>query len=106
MVIKDHKAIYDYEYHTAVRMVVDKNYNLQESPMQLEVFHEVLLRGKEEKSLLGFVKVNLAEYVEPSAQNEEGVARRHLLQESKINSTLKVYYDTICHYVGLRSRAD
>jgi hypothetical protein len=53
--------------------------------------HEVPSGGKEERVLLGTVKINLAEYVEPSRQSEpEGIQRRYLLQESKINSTLKV----------------
>jgi hypothetical protein len=39
---------------------------------------------------LGYVALNLAEYVEESEDGEEGVTRRYLMQESKINSTLKV----------------
>jgi hypothetical protein len=47
---------------------------------------------KGEKITLGFVTLNLAEYVEESesADGEEGVVRRYLMQESKINSTLKI----------------
>jgi len=39
------------------------------------------------------VSLNLAEYVEESElgpDGEEGVTRRYLMQESKINSTLKI----------------
>lgn len=46
-----------------------------------------------EKIALGYVELNLAEYVEESemgADGEEGVVRRYLMQESKINSTLKI----------------
>lgn len=49
------------------------------------------MRG--EKITLGFVSLNLAEYVEESEMGpdgEEGVVRRYLMQESKINSTLKI----------------
>jgi hypothetical protein len=49
------------------------------------------IRG--EKITLGYVSLNLAEYVEESdigPDGEEGVVRRYLMQESKINSTLKV----------------
>lgn len=51
--------------------------------------------GKGEANMLGFVRLNLAEYVEvESANTGEGgegeVVRRYLMQGSKINSTLKV----------------
>lgn len=42
---------------------------------------------------MGYVTLNLAEYVEESEigpDGEEGVTRRYLMQESKINSTLKI----------------
>lgn len=46
-----------------------------------------------EKITLGQVTLNLAEYVEESEMGpggEGGVIRRYLMQESKINSTLKI----------------
>ena len=43
-----------------------------------------------ERILLGNVKLNLAEYVAGSEDEEDGIMRRYLMQESKINSTLKV----------------
>lgn len=51
--------------------------------------------GKGEANMLGFVRLNLAEYVEVgNADSGEGgngeVVRRYLMQGSKINSTLKV----------------
>lgn len=51
--------------------------------------------GRGERITLGTVKLNLAEYVEQSematiAGEEPGVTRRYLMQDSKINSTLKV----------------
>ena len=38
------------------------------------------------------MKVNLSEYVEGSYEADEGIIRRYLMQESKINSTLKVVF--------------
>lgn len=46
-----------------------------------------------EKITLGHVTLNLAEYVDESEMGpdgEEGVTRRYLMQDSKINSTLKI----------------
>lgn len=44
--------------------------------------------------VLGTLTLNLAEYVEESEQvggdGDEGVVRRYLLQDSKVNSTLKI----------------
>jgi hypothetical protein len=88
--IKDHRAVFDFERSTSVRMVVDKNGVLQECFMHVEVIHEVPTGGKEDRSLLGGVRINLAEYVEATRLGNEGVERRHLLMDSKINSTLKV----------------
>lgn len=36
------------------------------------------------------MSLNLAEYVEESEEGEEGVTRRYLLQDSKINSTVRI----------------
>ena len=47
------------------------------------------------------LKINLAEYVDASEaigeDDEEGVCRRYLMQDSKINSTLKVS----CHFIPI-----
>jgi hypothetical protein len=88
--IKDHKAIFDYDKTVSIKLLVDKNNWLQESIFTLEVIHEVKIGGKEERSLLGNVRINLAEYVEASKLSNDPVTRRYLLHESKINSTLKV----------------
>ena len=40
--------------------------------------------------MLGTIRLNLAEFVDGSDNGEEAVTRRYLMQESKINSTLKV----------------
>lgn len=68
---------------------------LQESCAEFEVIQEYGGSGRGERITLGHVKLNLAEYVEQSemaaAQDEDpGVTRRYLMQDSKINSTLKL----------------
>ncbi|KAF2738828.1 hypothetical protein EJ04DRAFT_458888 [Polyplosphaeria fusca] len=92
--IKDHKVFYDYATTVPVRLMVDKGGMLQESWIELEVLQEYSAAGRGERIPLGFVRLNLAEYVESSelaaAEGEDGVMRRYLMQESKINSTLKV----------------
>ncbi|KAJ4304845.1 hypothetical protein N0V90_000373 [Kalmusia sp. IMI 367209] len=93
--IKDHKVSYDYEVKLPVKLVVDKNGMLQESFVEFEVIQEYSGGGKAERITLGNVKLNLAEYVEQSEVNrveaeEPGVTRRYLMQNSKINSTLKI----------------
>ncbi|ORY02258.1 N-terminal C2 in EEIG1 and EHBP1 proteins-domain-containing protein [Clohesyomyces aquaticus] len=93
--IKDHKVAYDYSIKLPLRLTVDKNGMLQESWIIFEVLQEYSAGGRGERITLGNVKLNLAEYVEQSelsgAEGEEvGVTRRYLMQESKINSTLKI----------------
>ncbi|KAF2199112.1 hypothetical protein GQ43DRAFT_399486 [Delitschia confertaspora ATCC 74209] len=90
--IKDHKVAYDYEKTVPVRLIIDKNGMLQESWIVFEVLQEYSAGGRGERITLGNVKLNLAEYVEQSdlVDGEEGICRRYLMQESKINSTLKI----------------
>jgi hypothetical protein len=92
--IKDHKVFYDYETKLPVRLTVDKNGMLQESWIEIEVVQEYSSSGRGERIILGNVRLNLAEYVEQSEMAAEGddmgVTRRYLMQESKINSTLKI----------------
>jgi hypothetical protein len=88
--IKEHKALFDYERTVSIRLVVDKNGVLQESNLVLEIVHEVAIGGKEDRSALGEVKINISEYVEATRQTQDFVQRRHLLQNSKVNGTLKV----------------
>ena len=68
---------------------------LQESSLELEVVQEYTGAGRGERITLGNVKLNLAEYVEqsdmaPADGDDPGITRRYLMQESKINSTLKL----------------
>lgn len=67
---------------------------LQECGIEFEVVQEYGT-GKGERITLGTVKLNLAEYVEQSEMatapgEDPGVTRRYLMQDSKINSTLKI----------------
>ncbi|KAI9883673.1 MAG: hypothetical protein M1823_004555 [Watsoniomyces obsoletus] len=107
-IIKDHKVQWDYEKVLLVRLTVDKNGMLQESEILFEVLQEVTFGVRGERVLLGNVRLNLAEYVEGGAagpgvglgvagagrmgvvEDDEGIARRYLMQESRINSTLKI----------------
>lgn len=101
--IKDHRVQYDYEQQIPVRLTVSKEGMLQDAFMDFEVQQEYSTSGKNERIGLGKVKLNLAEYVEASevqspgapgspghAPEAEGVVRRYLMQDSKINSTLKI----------------
>ena len=88
--IKEHKVIWDYEKTIPVRLVIDRNTMLQDSEIHFEVLQEYSAGARGERILLGIVKLNLAEYVEGSEEGDDGITRRYLMQESKINSTLKV----------------
>ncbi|TKA30954.1 hypothetical protein B0A50_01922 [Salinomyces thailandicus] len=107
--IKDHRVVFDYSKSIPVRLTVGKDGMLQETAIHFEVCQEYSSGGRAERITLGNVKCNLAEYVEASEQigspqasspagqpresgdgGELGVVRRYLMQESKINSTLKV----------------
>ncbi|KAI9931875.1 hypothetical protein MW887_010459 [Aspergillus wentii] len=88
-IILDHRANWNYEKLSSVRLTIDRNQALQECELYLEVIQEFASGGNGEKNLLGRIRVNLAEYVDKS-DDEEGIIRRHLMQDSKINSTLKI----------------
>ncbi|MCJ1407790.1 hypothetical protein MMC19_001861 [Ptychographa xylographoides] len=88
-IIKDHKVHWDYEKKIPVKLTVDKNGLLQDFEINFEVLQEYSSGARGERILLGNVKLNLAEYVEGSDDSEDGITRRYLMQDSKINSTLK-----------------
>jgi hypothetical protein len=79
-----------------VRLTIDKHNNLTECIIHFEVvqdFHNI--GTKVERATLGTLSLNLAEYVEESEMvsgqdGDEGVVRRYLMMESKINSTLRI----------------
>ncbi|OMP86991.1 hypothetical protein BK809_0007077 [Diplodia seriata] len=63
---------------------------LEDAWMHFEVIQEYSAGGKNDRIVLGKVDLNLSEYVEASELEANGVVRRYLMQESKINSTLKI----------------
>lgn len=88
--IREHKFIWDYGKTLPLRLIVDRNGMLQDLEMHFEVLQEYSSGARGETIILGNIKLNLAEFVERSDDGEAGVTRRYLMQESKINSTLKV----------------
>ncbi|KAK4693695.1 hypothetical protein P7C71_g3752, partial [Lecanoromycetidae sp. Uapishka_2] len=89
-VIRDHKVAWDYVKTLPVRLTVDRSGMLQESEIHFEVLQEYSPGTRAERIVLGNVKLNLAEFVGGSDDGEDAVTRRYLMQESKINSTLKL----------------
>ena len=89
-VIKEHKVIWDYEKTISFRMTADRHGMLQDFEIHFEVLQEYSSGARGERIALGNVRLNLAEYVEGSDDVDDGITRRYLMQESKINSTLKV----------------
>ncbi|KAI5464179.1 N-terminal C2 in EEIG1 and EHBP1 proteins-domain-containing protein [Mariannaea sp. PMI_226] len=115
--IANHRVDYSYVgLVPSIRISIDKNNNLAECPFELEIVQEFAIA---EKMTLGFVRLNLSEYVEESESFtkdvispgrkrsnsvntsparsrrdsdvvEDGIVRRYLLQDSKVNSTLKI----------------
>ena len=98
--IKDHRVHYGYDKKTPVRMVVGKGGMLQECKIEFEVLQEYSAGGRGERITLGHITLNLAEYADAADLHspgssaadgtEEGITRRYLMQDSKINSTLKI----------------
>ena len=84
-----------------MRLTIEKTQHLQECDIHFEILQEYHETGRGARVHLGNVKLNLAEYTQipeintpdrdPQDDNEDGsVTRRYLLQDSKINSTLKL----------------
>ncbi|KAL8825761.1 MAG: hypothetical protein Q9170_007668 [Blastenia crenularia] len=89
-VIKEHKVAWDYGKLLPVRLTIDRNGMLQESEVHFEVMQEYSSGARGERIILGNVRLNLAEYVEGGEDGEGNITRRYLMQDSKINSTLKI----------------
>ncbi|KAL2826863.1 mitochondrial inner-membrane-bound regulator-domain-containing protein [Aspergillus cavernicola] len=87
--IIDHRASWNYERTLQLRLTIDRDQALHECEIQFDVVQEFSSGGHIEKNLLGRVKLNLCEYVDKS-DDDEGIVRRYLMQDSKINSTLKI----------------
>jgi hypothetical protein len=80
-------------------MTIDKNLLLCETEIHFEILQEYSEGARHGRVVLGQVKLNLAEYADRSHlddertaldPDDEGITRRYLMQQSKINSTLKV----------------
>jgi N-terminal C2 in EEIG1 and EHBP1 proteins len=89
--IKEHRVMWNYEKAIAVRLTMDKTNLLQECTVNFEVVQDYSAAVRGEKITLGHVSLNLAEYVDVLGDDgDEGITGRYLMQESKLNSTLKV----------------
>ena len=88
--IREHKVAWDYTKALPVRLTVDRAGMLQECEIHFEVLQEYSPGTRAERIVLGTINLNLAEFVDGSDDGEDAVTRRYLMQESKINSTLKV----------------
>ena len=89
-IIREHKVSWEYEKILPVRLIVDRYGMLQETEIHFEIMQEYSSGARGERIILGNIKLNLAEYVDASDDADDGICRRYLMQESRINSTLKV----------------
>ncbi|KAL8816907.1 MAG: hypothetical protein Q9223_004168 [Gallowayella weberi] len=89
-IIREHKVAWDYDKLLPVRLTIDRNALLQESEIHFEVMQEYSSGARGERIILGNVRLNLAEYVDAGEDGDGNVTRRYLMQDSKINSTLKI----------------
>lgn len=114
--IQNHRVDYNFaKLCPAIRINIDKNNHLVECPIEFEIVQEFAVT---EKIVLGNIRLNLSEYVEESEAFikdvaspgrrrsssigisprtsrdgevvEDGIVRRYLMQDSKVNSTLKI----------------
>lgn len=92
-----------------IRLTIDRNQTLQESEIHFEVLQEYSVGIRGDRIVLGNIKLNLSEYVNKHDEDDgtsssgagttdsdgdnstvQGIVRRYLMQDSKVNSTLKV----------------
>ncbi|OBT68511.1 hypothetical protein VE03_02870 [Pseudogymnoascus sp. 23342-1-I1] len=88
--IKEHKVTWDYERTLAVRLSMDKTNMLQECCIEFEVIQDYNGGARGEKITIGRVRLNLAEYADIHDEEGQVMVRRYLMQDSKINSTVKI----------------
>ncbi|KAI4252746.1 MAG: hypothetical protein LQ352_004102 [Teloschistes flavicans] len=88
-VIREHKVAWEYDKLLPVRLTVDRNGMLQETDIHFEVMQEYSSGARGERIILGNVRLNLAEYVDAGHDEDGKITRRYLMQDSKINSTLR-----------------
>lgn len=99
--VREHKATWDYSKDLTVRLTIDKAQRLHECEIHFEILQEYHESRRGGRVQLGNVRLNLAEYADrPDTDSRErenerdgedgGITRRYLMQDSKINSTLKI----------------
>ncbi|KFZ05264.1 hypothetical protein V501_08511 [Pseudogymnoascus sp. VKM F-4519 (FW-2642)] len=88
--IKEHKVTWEYERSLVVRLSMDKTNLLQECFIEFEVIQDYNGGARGEKITIGRVRLNLAEYADIHDEEGEVMVRRYLMQDSKINSTVKI----------------
>lgn len=96
--INEHTAAFDYNKELSIKLTIDKNATLQPCDIHFEVLQEYHDSGRGGRVQLGNVTLNLAEYTSANDSNilddpdaEHGmITRRYLMQESKVNATLKI----------------
>ncbi|ELR07975.1 hypothetical protein VC83_00041 [Pseudogymnoascus destructans] len=88
--IKEHKVTWDYERSLVVRLSMDKTNMLQECFVEFEVMQDYNGGARGEKITIGRVRLNLAEYADIHYEVGQVMVRRYLMQDSKINSTVKI----------------
>ncbi|OBT42334.1 hypothetical protein VE00_06501 [Pseudogymnoascus sp. WSF 3629] len=88
--IKEHKVTWDYERSLVVRLSMDKTNMLQECFIEFEVIQDYNGGARGEKITIGRVRLNLAEYADIHDEEGQIMVRRYLMQDSKINSTVKI----------------
>ncbi|RYP07951.1 hypothetical protein DL765_008972 [Monosporascus sp. GIB2] len=71
-----HRATYSYSKIVPLRIPIDRNNNLTECPIEFEVIQELPAApgAKDERIILGVVRLNLSEYVEESENLHRGTA--------------------------------
>lgn len=89
-VILDHRAHWNYEKTLQVRLTIDRTQTLQECEIHFEITQDFESGAHGDRNVLGRIRLNLSEYVGKSDEDEEGIIRRYLMQDSKVNSTLRV----------------
>ena len=73
-----------------VRLTIGRTGTLQDCEIHFEVVQEYSSGARGDHIRLGRLALNLAEYADSTEEGNEGIVRRYLMQDSKINSTLKV----------------
>ncbi|RUP49162.1 hypothetical protein BC936DRAFT_143151 [Jimgerdemannia flammicorona] len=81
--IKNHAVQWDVNFDSIVHLVIGKDGLLQPCELRVDVIQE--LNGGRETENIGNLVLNLSEYVGTGI-----TTRRYLLQDSKINSKMKV----------------